>query len=63
MVEMICLIKLHVWEQFLAPIIVDTSVIVFYKDTCNTRLAFNLTVIKCIDPFYTKILVFLYAII
>lgn len=35
MVEIICLTELQVQDQFLAPIVVDTIVIVFYKATRN----------------------------
>ncbi len=37
-----CLTKLQVWGRFLAPIIVETIVIIFYKVTRNAGLAFNL---------------------
>ena len=55
-----CLIKLQVQERFLAPIIVYTILIIFYKTTGNTRLAFNFVTTEYFDPFYIEMLVFLF---
>lgn len=63
MVEKMYLTKSQIPKSFLAHIIVDTIVIVFYQTACNTELAFNLATIKCFDFFCIRILVFLIAII
>lgn len=63
MVKIMCLIKIHVWEQFLAFIIIDAIVIIFYKATYNTRLAFNLITTEYFDLFYARMLAYLFAII
>ncbi len=63
MAEKMCLTKLQVREQFLAPIIVETIVITFYKATHNAGLAFNLVTIDFFEPFYAGMLAFLFAMI
>lgn len=63
MVEIICPTKLQVSGRFSAPIIIDSIVIIFYKATHNTGIAFNLITAKCFDPFSDEMLVFLFAII
>lgn len=45
MVGIMYLIKLQIQRQFLAFIIIDGNVIVLYKMTCNTGLAFVLAMI------------------
>lgn len=54
---------LQVWEQFLAIIIIDAIVSVFYKTTFNAKLVFNLGTANFFTPFYPWILVFLFIIV
>ena len=63
MVEIIYLTKLYIQGQFLAPIIIDVIIIIFYKVTRNAKLAFNLVITKIFDLFYSRILAFLFIII
>ncbi len=58
-----CLTKLQVWGRFLAPIIVETIVIVFFKATYNARLAVNPATTYFFKPFRAGMLAFLFAII
>ncbi len=58
-----CLTKLQVRGRFLAPIIVEAIVIVFYKATRNAGLAFNLATTDFFEPFCVKMLAFLFAMI
>ncbi len=58
-----CLTKLQVQGQFLASIIVEAIVIVFYIATCNTELAFNLITSDFFEFFCAGILAFLFPII
>ncbi len=58
-----CLTKLQVWGRFLAPIIVETIFIVFYKATSNSRLAFNLATTDFFKSFCAGMLVFLFTMI
>lgn len=62
-VKIICLIKLQIQRQFLAPIIIDTIINVFYKATRNARLTFNLVIVECLTFFFTRILILLFTII
>lgn len=63
MVEIMYLTKLQVQGRFLAHIIVDAIVIVFYKVACNAALAFNLSTTKNFDLFCAGILALLFAMI
>ncbi len=58
-----CLTKLYVRGRFLAPIIVEAIAIVFYKATRNTGLAFNPATTDFFEPFCTRMLAFLFAMI
>ncbi len=58
-----CRTKLQVRGRFLAPIIVEAIVIVFYKATCNAGLAFNLATTDFFELFHAGILAFLFAMI
>ncbi len=49
--------------RFLAPIIVEAIVIVFYKVTRNTGLALNLATTDFFEPFRAGMLAFLFAMI
>lgn len=63
MIKIIYLTKLQVWTQFLASIIVDVIVIIFYKAIYNARLGFNLAITEFFDFFHIGILVFLFIMI
>ncbi len=43
--------------------IVEAIISIFYKMTRNTRLVFNLTITDFFEPFCTRMLAFLFAII
>ncbi len=58
-----CLIKLQVRGRFLALIIVEAIVIVFYQATRNARLVFNPATTNFFERFHTEMLAFLFAII
>ncbi len=58
-----CLTKLQVRGRFLALIIVEAIVIVFYKATRNARLALNPATNDFFEPFRAKMLAFLFAMI
>ncbi len=58
-----CLTKLLVRGRFLAPIIFEAIVIVFYKATRNSGLAFNLATTDFFKSFCAGMLVFLFAMI
>ncbi len=58
-----CLTKLQVRERFLAPIIVEAIIIVFYKATHNAGLAFNPATTDFFESFRVGILAFLFAMI
>ncbi len=58
-----CLTKLQVRGRFLAPIIVEAIVIVFYKATHNTGLTFNLATTDFFELFRAGMLAFLFVII
>ncbi len=58
-----CLTKLQVQGRFLAPIIVEAIVIVFYKATRNAGLAFNPATTDFFEPFHAGMLAFLFAMI
>ena len=62
-VEIICMIKLQVQGQFLAFIIIDLIVSVFFKATLNTRLAFKQVIAKYLNFFYARMLAFLFTMI
>ncbi len=63
MAKKMCLTKLQVRERFLAPIIVEVIVIVFYKATCNAGLVFNSATTDFFELFYTGMLAILFAMI
>lgn len=63
MFEIICLIYLKIQGQFVAFIIIDTIVIVFYKATFNTSLMFNRVITEFLNSFYAAILEFLFVMI
>lgn len=63
MIKIMCLIKLQVWKQFLALIIIDAIFIIFYKTTLNARLVLNSITTKFFNLFYAGILAFLFTII
>ncbi len=58
-----CLTKLQVRGRFLAPIIVEAIVIVFYKTTRSAGLAFNPATTDFFELFCTEMLAFLFAMI
>ncbi len=58
-----CLTKLQVQRRFLALIIVEAIVIIFYKATCNAGLAFNPTTTDFFELFCAGMLIFLFAMI
>lgn len=62
-VEVICLTKLQILEQFLALTIVIRIVIIFYKMIHNTKLTFYLVITRFYNSFCAKILTFLFAMI
>ncbi len=53
-----CLTKLQVQGRFLALIIVEAIVIIFYKAIRNAGLAFNLTITDFLSLFALKCLLF-----
>ncbi len=57
------LTKLQFILQFLAPIIFEVIVIVFYKATRNAGLAFNPATTDFFEPFCAGMLAFLFAMI
>ena len=63
MVKIIYLAKLQVQGQFLAPIIIDTIVIFFYKTTYNSELTFNLATTRDFEFFCARMLTFLFVMI
>ncbi len=58
-----CLTKLQVQGRFSTPVIVEAIVIVFYKATRNTGLAFNPATTDFFEPFCAGMLAFLFAMI
>ncbi len=58
-----CLTKLQVRKRFLAPIIVEAIVIVFYKATRNVGLAFYPATTDFFELFRAGMLAFLFAMI
>ncbi len=58
-----CLTKLQVRGRFLDPIIIEAIVIVFYKSTHNTELAFNPAITYFFEPFCAGMFAFLFAMI
>ncbi len=58
-----CLTKLQIRGRFLAPIIVEVIVIIFYKATRNAGLAFNLVTTDFFESFRAGMLAFLFAMI
>lgn len=63
MAKKICLTKLQVWGQFLASIIVEAIIIIFYKTIYNVGLAFNSAITDFFKPICAKMLTFLFIII
>ncbi len=63
MAKKMWLTKLQARGQFLAPIIVEAIVIVFYKITRNTGMAFNPATTDFFELFCIGMLAFLFAII
>lgn len=58
-----CLIKLRIRGQFLALIIIEAIVIVFYQTTRNVRLLFNLATTDFFELLLARILAFSFAIV
>ncbi len=63
MIDRMYLTKLQVQGQFLASIIIEAIVIVFYKVTHNAGLAFNLATTDFLKSFCVGMLAFLFAMI